>query len=337
MRITEGSEVLDLGDFYRKFLNCGFLCMCDFSAVLMINEDRMSFFITNLTVACEPHACMFTGCPVDPDPMIYFMVQSINNDEKHSKSLRLEHLVPLSFPFERDSATKSVVNEVSIVAVESSLKHLQSVECVSTCSKNLLHDLGVLAAKSKYLNCVDLKVETDVYEFLEQVKEPAVRISIRHLHTCTPTGAERLAILLPKFNNISALSLNLKHCNDELVRTLVDAFTHNTTVKILCLKEVDLTGTAALVLGHSLSRMFALEVLIVNGKNNDLGLSQMQALFGRFSRELPLRELELSCFHVEKSGLRFLHESFRFFPRLQVLRLNQLGMDAETSAVSLLA
>ena len=337
MRITEGSEVLDLGDFYRKFLNCGVLCMCNFSAFLRINEDRMSFYITDLTVACEPHACMFTGCPVDPDPMIYFMVQSINNDEKHSKSLRLEHLVPLSFPFERDSSAKSVVNEINLVAVESCLKHLQSVECVSTCSKNLLHDLGVLAAKSKYLNCVDLKVETDVYEFLEQVKEPTVRISIRHFHTCTPTGAERLAILLPKFNNISALSLNLKHCNDELVRTLVDAFTHNTTVKILCLKEVDLTGTAALVLGHSLSRMFALEVLIVNGKNNDLGLSQMQALFGRFSRELPLRELELSCFHVEKSGLRFLHESFRFFPRLQVLRLNQLGMDAETSAVSLLA
>lgn len=329
MRITEESEVLDLGDFYRKFLNYGFLCPCDFSAVLLINEERMSFYITNLTVACKEHACMFTGCPVDPDPMTYFMVQSINNDKEHSKSLRLEQLVPLSFPFERDSHTKSVVNEVSLVAVESSLKHLQSVECDSIRSKKLLHDLGVLAAKSKYLNCVDLKVETDVYEFLEKVKEPTVRMSIRGFHTCTPTGAERLAILLPRFSNISALSLNLKHFNDVLVRILVDAITHNTAVKILCLKEVDLTGTAAVVLGHSLCQMFALEVLIVNGKNNILGLPQMQALFGGFAKELPLEELELSSFLVEKSGLRFLHESFRFFPRLQVLRLDQLGMDSE--------
>ena len=329
IRITEGSEVLDLGDFYRKFLNCGFLCPCDFSAVLMANEDRMSFYITDLTVACDSHEFMFTGCPVGPDPITYFMVEGINNDEERSKSLRLEHLVPLSFPFERDSDANSVVNEVNLVAVESSLKHLQSVECDSTHSKELLHDLGVLAAKSKYLNRVDLKVKTDVCEFLEQVKERTVQISIRHFHTCTPTGAERLAILLPKFNNISALSLNLKHCNDVLVRTLVDGITHSTTVKILCLKEVDLTGTAAVVLGHSLCQMFALEVLIVNGKNNILGLPQMQALFGGFSKELPLRELELSCFLVEKKGFRFLHESFRFLPSLQVLRLDQLGMNSE--------
>ena len=331
MRITERSEVLDLGDFYRKFLNCGFLCMCDFSAILLINDDRMSFYITNLTVACEPHESMFTGRPVYPVPIDNFLVESINNDEERRKSLRLEHLVPLSFPFDRDSDTKSVVNEVNLVAVESCLKHLQSIECVSTSSKELLHDLGVIAAKSKYLDCVDLRVEADVCEFLEQVKErdnPTVRISIRHFHTCTLTGAQRLAILLPKFSNISALSLNLKHCNDVLVRTLVDAITHN-TVKILCLKEVDLTGSAAEVLGHSLCQMFSLEVLIINGKDNNLGLPQMQALFGAFSKELPLRELELSCFLVEKSGLRFLRESFRFFPRLQVLRLDQLRMDSE--------
>lgn len=195
----------------------------------------------------------------------------------------------------------------------------------------MLHDLGVIAAKSKYLNCVDLLVETDVYEFLEQVKErnnSSVRISIRHFHTCTPAGAQRLTILLPKFNNISALSLNLKHCSDVLVKTLVDAIKHN-TVKILCLKEVDLTGSAAEVLGHSLRQMFALEVLIINGKDNNLGLQQMQALFGGFSKELPLKELELSCFLVEKSGLPFLRESFRFFPRLQVLRLDELRMDSE--------
>lgn len=334
MRITERSEVVDLGDFYRKFLNCGFLCMCNFSAVLLINEDRMSFHITNLTVACKQHEFMFTGAPFDPvqihTDFYSWVTERINNDQEYSKSYGLEHLVPLSFPFDREGDTKSPVNEVDPVAVESCLKYLQSVECVSTRSKKLLHDLGVIAAKSKYLNRVDLRVEADVYEFLEQVKErndSNVQISILHFHTCTPVGANRLAILLPKFDNISALSLNLKHCSGELVKKLVDAISHN-TLKIICLKEVDLTRNAAVVLGHSLYRMSALEVLVINGKNNNLGLPQMQALFGGFSKELPLKELELSCFLVDKRGLCFLRESFRFFPRLQVLKLDQLGMDS---------
>ena len=110
--------------------------------------------------------------------------------------------------------------------------------------------------------------------------------------------------------------------------TLVDAITHN-TVKILRLKEVDLTGSAAVVPGHSLCQMFALEVLIINGKDNSMGLPQMRALFGGFSEESSLRELELNCFRVEKSGLRFLRESFRFFPRLRVLRLDELRMESE--------
>ena len=152
---------------------------------------------------------MFTGCPVDPVPIYNVLVESIKNDEERSKSLRLEDLVPRSFRFDIDSDTKSVVNEVNLVAVESCLKHLQSIECVSTRSKELLHDLGVIAAKSKYLNCVDLKVETDVYEFLEQVKErdnSTVRISIRHFHTCTPAGAKRLAIITKIQQHLSVKS-----------------------------------------------------------------------------------------------------------------------------------
>lgn len=65
MRIIEEFEVFDLGDFYRKFLNCGFFCMCDFSVVLMINEDRMLFYIIDLIVVCELYEFMFIGCFVD--------------------------------------------------------------------------------------------------------------------------------------------------------------------------------------------------------------------------------------------------------------------------------
>ena len=331
LKITEGSEVLHLGDFYIKFLNCGFLCMCDFSAVLLVNTDAISFYITDLVVACPSHESLFTGAPVDPNPSYYLIAEEINNDKEYRQKLRLEHLVPFSFPFEGRSDTESPVTEQILLPVESCLKYLQSIECVGTSSWELLHELGVIAAKSRYLNCIALQVRCDVYHFLERLKERRscyLRLSIRDSHTCTPTGMKQLTGLLPQFNNISTLSLNLKHCSDVAVTSLVNVITH-TSLKKLCLKEVNLTGNAAIALGRSVCRMPALEILIINGKNNSLRRPQMEALFGGFSRELPLRKLELSCFRVQKPGLRFLRGSFRFFPRLEVLYLNDLGMDAK--------
>ncbi|KAL9986772.1 hypothetical protein ACROYT_G000966 [Oculina patagonica] len=332
VKITERSEVLHLGDFYRKFLNCGFLCMCNFSAILLVNADRLSFYITDLVVACSFHGLLFTGTPVGPDPFYDLVAERINNDQEYRQSLRLEHLIPFSFPFPARDDTRSPVAELNLEPVESCLNYLQSIECVSTSSRevHVLHQLGVSAAKSRYLNYVDLQVDCDVYHFLEQAMETnnrSLQLSIRHSQTCTPAGAKKLAILLPKFSNISALSLNLKHCTDEAVRSLADAITH-TSLKVLCLKEVDLTDDAAMVLGRSVCQMSDLEVLIINGKNNNLRCPQMQALFGGISREWPLRELELSCFRVERAGLVFLRESFKFFPRLQVLQLNRLAMNA---------
>ena len=331
VKITESSEVLHLGDFYRKFLNCGFLCMCDFRAILLVNEGRMSFYIIDLVVGCSFHEHLFVGDRVGPNPFYYMIAERINNDQEYQQNLRLEHLVPFSFPFAARAGTTPPVTELNLVPVESCLKHLQSIERESTSSREILHKLGFIAAKSRYLNYVNLRADCDVYDFLEQVKEKnnrSLQLAIRGCFTCTPTGAKKLAILLPKFSNITALSLNLKHCTNAVVSSLVDGITH-TTLKILCLKEVDLTENAAMVFGRSLCQMSNLEILLINGKNNNLGRPQMQALFGGISRKWPLRELELSCFRVSKAGLVFLQKSFKFFPKLQVLQLNNLGLNNE--------
>lgn len=329
VKVTESSEALQLGDFYRKFLNCGFLCMCNFSAVLLANEGSLSFYITDLLVACHLHGRLFTGFAVDYHPFHIHIAkdcEDINRNNERRKSLRLEHLAPLKFPFERQSEARSLLNEqTELLSLEYSLKHLQSLECVSTSSGEILYALGVIAGKSKYFNSVNLRLgeRGNVCDFLEQVKNlnnGSLKLSIE------TAGAYRLSNLLPIFN-LSVLSLNLRHSKRDLVSNLVAVITH-TTLSKLCLTEVDLVENAAVVLGQSVCRMSALKVLVINGKNNDLGFPGMQALFGRFSREIPLRELELSCFRVRKDDLTFLRKSFKFFRRLEVLRLINLGMDA---------
>ena len=272
VKVTESSEALQLGDFYRKFLNCGFLCMCNFSAVLLANEGSLSFYITDLLVACHLHGRLFTGFAVDYHPFHIHIAkdcEDINQNQERRKSLRLEHLAPLKFPFERQSEARSLLNEqTELLSLEYSLKHLQSLECVSTSSSEILCALGVIAGKSKYFNSVNLRLgeRGNVCDFLEQVKNlnnGSLKLSIE------TAGAYRLSNLLPIFN-LSVLSLNLRHSKRDLVSNLVAVITH-TTLSKLCLTEVDLVENAAVVLGQSVCRMSALKVLVINGKNNDLG------------------------------------------------------------------
>lgn len=334
VKVTESSQALKLGDFYRKFLNCGFRCMCNFSAVLFSNNGSIACYITDLLVACVLHELMFTGYATEGHRFLEFVaedVKHINQDHELQKGLGLQHLVPLEFPFQGPSEARSLLNAQNPSSDEYLLNHLQSLECVSTSSREILRAFGVIAGKSKYFNSVKLCLGKgdDFCDFLEPaktLKDCSIQLSGDLWHPCTSAGVTRLSNLLPNFNKLSVLHLNLKDCTKVLVTQLVAVITHP-TVKSLQLKKVDLIEDTAIVLGNSVCRMSALEVLVIMGKMNELGLAGMQALFGGFSREIPLRELELSCFHVRKDGLKLLRNSFQFFPRLEELRLVKLGID----------
>ncbi|KAJ7365978.1 hypothetical protein OS493_002719 [Desmophyllum pertusum] len=241
LKVNERSHVIRLGDFLEEYFSTGRTCrcMCGFSAIILSNEGKRSFYITKLILGCPGHETMFCRY-------------------QEYRELR-QHLVAGS------NENKSPVSEVNVLPVESCLKWLQSIECDSTDNGRKLQELGAIAVNSKYLN-----------------------------------------------------SLNFRQINNDL-----------RALKILCLKEADLIAEAAMMLGHSISKMSALEVLVIKGKNNQLGFSEMHALFGGFSKALPLRELELSCFHIKREGLCKLRGSFQFFPSRIVLRLNYLGMDAK--------
>ncbi|KAJ7372140.1 hypothetical protein OS493_020566 [Desmophyllum pertusum] len=149
-----------------------------------------------------------------------------------------------------------------------------------------------------------------------------------HLSPCvlTSVGTVKLASLLPRFNNIIKLCLDLSDCCASAVDTLVPSITHK-TLRRLGLSGISLTPAVAAALGRSLPEMSSLEKLELTGaKGSIVQAEEMEALFGGFNKTLPLEHLTFSGFSV--SGcLAPLTKSFRFFPNLRNLYLGEFNMD----------
>ncbi|KAJ7382717.1 hypothetical protein OS493_033281 [Desmophyllum pertusum] len=123
-------------------------------------------------------------------------------------------------------------------------------------------------------------------------------------------GQVQLARLLPRFTNIINLPLNLNDCCAAAVDTLVSSITHK-TLKELVLSGVSLTPTVAAALGRLLPELSSLQTLELTGADgSNVRAEEMEAL--EFS--------VISC-------LAPLTKSFRFFPNLRVLNLEELNMD----------
>ena len=171
------------------------------------------------------------------------------------------------------------------------------------------------------------------------------------------TEAVELAALLPNFNVIT-LDLGLDDCNAVEVNTLVSSITH-TSLEVLRLDGVILTPAAAATLGRSLPEMSFLKDLRLVGRGDEILQEDIEALFGGFSKVLPLYAFDFSDFEVAGSlaslikslcffpklgylsllvdvdefDLRALLESFRFIPDLKKLILNSPLRDAVTSLI----
>ena len=144
---------------------------------------------------------------------------------------------------------------------------------------------------------------------------------LRHL------GAVQLASLIPRFNNVIALKLRLRHCCAAALDTLVTSFTYK-PLKKLILEEITLTPAATKELGQSLPEMSSLENLELSGVDGSiLQAEQMEALFGRFNKTLPLLKwLSFRGFNV-RGCFAPLMKSLRFFPNLRFLWLEKLNID----------
>ncbi|XP_078366792.1 uncharacterized protein LOC144650891 isoform X3 [Oculina patagonica] len=97
--------------------------------------------------------------------------------------------------------------------------------------------------------------------------------------------------------------------------------------KRLELYGIILTPAVATALGRSLPQMSSLQEFVLTGvEGSILKTDEMEALFGGFIKPLPLYKLTIKGFNMT-SCLAPLTKSFRFFPNLRKLKLEELYMD----------
>ena len=292
-RTTQISEVHRVGDFLGKFL--------------IISEHERNPII-------EPYEAFGFGCS------LHFILRfSVDQFQCYITDLYLNCY-----------GHAGLFTETAEIPV---LFNLRSLECPSIFSHKVMKSLGGAIRDCKQLRFIEITtVEDSVCDLLEQVPDPS-KCSLKlgsegygrgldgHL---TSAGAVKLSNLLPRFNNIS--DLNLGFVNAE-IDALITSITHK-SLKRLSLHGMILTPAAAAALGRSLPEMSSLEKLDLAAKWNrgSFQTVDMEALFGRFNRTLPLYHLYLSGLN---GYLAPLTKSFRFFPNLRELYLGELNMNEQ--------
>ncbi|XP_020612580.1 uncharacterized protein LOC110050941 [Orbicella faveolata] len=317
LRITENTEVHKVSDFLEDFQSisergANWDSRCSFHFILRFRNGELQFYITNLFLNCDDHARLFTETS--------------------------------------DISVPSVAANLSLK--DSCLKFTRSLQWRLKVRAETMKGLGTAVRNCRHLNCIDVAAtkeltrgncivirdnEDSVCHLLEQVPNPNKcslklgsftapansRLKYFRAVRLTSAGAERLASLLPRFNNVSVLNLSL-------VDTEVDALITNISrksLKILRLSGIILTPAAATTLGRSLPEMSSLESFEVIGVNGRIVQSkEMEALFDGFYKTLPMETLAFSGFSV-KGCLPALVKSFLFFPNLKKLYVGKFSMD----------
>ena len=289
LRMTESSEVFSVGDFLRRFYTQCFHGPNDFSSVLSFRDGQFQFYITDLHLGHDDHVRWFTETTTISYPC-------------HSTSLRSEQLC---------------------------LKFLRSLCVRNRLSGQSMKDLGAMIKICKHLKSVDIIDSDDgICDLLDQIPNPGTcSLKIGQGFTCilTSAGAETLAGLLPRFNNTISLTLGLSDSCAAAVNKLVPSIAQK-TLKELALCGIHLTLTAAAALGQALPEMSSLRSLCLKGKHGSVETKDMDTLFGRFNKPLPVEQLSFQWFSV-KGCLAPLTNSLRFFPNLRTLSLCKLNMD----------
>ena len=135
-----------------------------------------------------------------------------------------------------------------------------------------------------------------LYPFLEQVPNPCrCTLSIKHFDV-TSKEAVKLASLLPMFENITNLRLNLAVCSAKSVTKLVAAIKHKSLVDLI-LSEIHLTSAVVDALGQSLPELSTLRTLRISGLNvcsNEAATRLCAALKNKSLEVLELRDVNLT-------------------------------------------
>ena len=299
LRITDSSEVITFEDFIRKFHGQASLFVhscCSISSILCFHKGKFQFYITELFLRCDDHARLFT-----------------------------------------ESTTISVpCDAASLCSQRSSLKFLISLRCHGL-SGRTVKALGTAIGKCKHVSRIEvLNCYDSMCYLFQQVQNPSqcsVTIGASSdyydvgTYIClTSPEAVQLASLLPRFDHVTSLVLDLRDCCAAALDTLVASITHK-TLKKLILQTINLTPASTKALGRSLPEMSSLEVLALTGVDGSiLQAEDMEALFGGLNKTLALIRLRFNNFN-SRGCLASLCKCFHFFPMLKELELDRLNMN----------
>ena len=301
VNFTESTVEIKLGEFLTNFMHdkCD---QCDLYFMLCCCDGRIQFYITELTLYCDTHVRVLTEVPT-----------SISD----------------SFLSAKLSSNQPCLKFLSSLVIDGP-------------NGESMKDLGELIGNCTHLKKIKIyhldepdHSESPYYAFdiLDQVKNPGsctLEIGFWMVEvyrwTLTSSGAVKLAGLLPRFNNITQLFLDISGCGATEVTTLVLSITHK-TLKGLGLRGIRLSPATAASLGQVLPEMLSLEKLALIGADRSiLKAEEMKCLFSGFNKPFPLYELHFSGFSV-RGSLSPLTERFRSFPELGVLYLENLDLD----------
>ena len=301
LRITENSAAPLIGDLLRQFktVKCE---TCGFDCVLRFHNGKAQFYITGLQLWCDDHARVFT-----------------------------ETVTVSTLSCSENSCSK-----------QSCLKFLRSLECYKIVNAQALKNLGVVFRDCKHLKELSFAECGDgMSDLLDQIRNPSTcSLKIGGFHSpssfftvlvpvfsLTSVEAQKLAGVLPRFNNIITLNLKLVDCCVATVNKLVSGITHKTLQK-LSLCDVSLTPVAAAALGRSLPELSSLEEFTLTGvAGSILQVLEMNALFRGMNKTFPALEyLTVRNFNV-RGSFASLIKRVHFFPNLSGLDLSNLNMD----------
>ena len=150
-------------------------------------------------------------------------------------------------------------NSEHLISGQMCLKFLKTFHCSP--SRFSIKGLGAIIKQCNHLERLQVVDSGDTLcHTLEQVSNPLkCSLSIKRC-ALTSKGAEKLAFLLPRFENITELDLRLAKCSYEAAAKVVAAIKHK-TLERLKLRKIYLTPALAEALSQSLPKLLTLRLL----------------------------------------------------------------------------
>jgi len=300
LRMTENSAPRVIEDFLGQVKKVVCRRDCGSNCVLRFHNGKAQFFLTHLTLSCDDHVGLFT----------------------------------------ETITTSTPSSSTNLCFKQSCLKFLRSLGCFQIENERVFKDLGAVFRNCKHLKTIEFeRCGNGVCELLDQIPNSST-CSLKIIHSLlkisesspspyslTSVEAEKLAVLLPRFN-VTALNLALVNCCAAAINKLVCSITHK-TLQVLILRDISLTPAAAAALGRSLPDMSFLKDLQLTGvpERSILQVEEMEALFGGINKTFPaLRKIFLKHFNA-RGSLAPLTKRVHFFPNLHRLVFVSLNMD----------